>query len=145
MKNALEFALTQMTLPTHSRVICLIPLWLSQLKTLLGEGVINFRILFLKTTIWRVESKLLYSMIEKGKKGFLKKLCLILKQGMLSTFFVAYAWVFSGISLKRYWGLHVLVMSRTRFRVNPHSIVAWMFSCSHLNFRFSACFKQGVP
>ena len=24
-----------------------------------------------------------------------------------------------------YW-LYVLVMSRTRFRVNPHSIVAWM-------------------
>ena len=31
----------------------------------------------------RVGSKLLYSMIVKGKKEFLKKLCLILKQGML--------------------------------------------------------------
>ena len=72
-------------------------------------------------------------------------------------------------------------MSRTRFRVNPHSIVALMSrnslletgaksevyvtatqlnhlaslakwfgcgfesSCSHLNFRFRACFDQGVP
>ena len=46
-------------------------------------------------------------MIVEGKKEFLKKLC-ILKQGMLSTFLVAYAWVFSGISLKRYWGLLLL-------------------------------------
>ena len=44
-------------------------------------------------------------MIVEGKKEFLKKLCLILKQGMLSTFLVAYAQGFSGISLKRYWGL----------------------------------------
>ena len=29
--------------PTHSRVISLIPLWLSQSKTLLREGLINFR------------------------------------------------------------------------------------------------------
>ena len=49
----------------------------------------------------RVGSKLFHSMIVEGKKEFLKKLYLILKQGMLSAF--AYAWVFSGISLKRYW------------------------------------------
>ena len=71
----------------------------------------------------------------------------------------------------------VLIMSRTRFRVNPHYIVAWMSRnsllahssiiwpvwlngwvfiyelsgcgfksrCNHLNFRFRACFEQGVP
>ena len=50
-----------------------------------------------------VGSKLFQSMIVEGKKEFLKRLCLILKQGMLSTFLVAYAYVFSGISLKRYW------------------------------------------
>ena len=44
-------------------------------------------------------------MIVEGKKEFYKKLCLILKQEMLSTFLVAYAWAFSGISLKRYWRL----------------------------------------
>ena len=33
--------------------------------------------------------------------------------------------------------LYVLVMSCTRFRVNPHSI--------NLNFRFPTCFEQGVP
>ena len=50
-------------------------------------------------------SKLFHSMIVEGKKEFYKKLCLILKQEMLSTFLVSYAWAFSGISLKRYWGL----------------------------------------
>ena len=49
----------------------------------------------------RIGSKLFHSMIAEGKKEFLKKLCLILKQGMLSTFLVAYTWVFSGISLKK--------------------------------------------
>ena len=66
----------------------------------------NFRILFLKSTklfeFPRVGSKLLHSMIVEGKQEFLKKLCLILKQGMLLTFLVAYQCVFSGISSKRY-------------------------------------------
>ena len=42
-------------------------------------------------------------MIVKGKKEFLKKLRLI--QGVLSRFLVAYAWDFTGIILKSYWGL----------------------------------------
>ena len=50
-----------------------------------------------------VGSKLFHSVIVEGKKMFLKKLYLILKQGMLSTFLVA--WVFSDISLKGYWRL----------------------------------------
>ena len=86
----------------RSRVISLIPLRLSQLKKLLGEGLINFRILFLKTIklfeIKRVGSKLFHSMIVEGKKEFFKKLYSILKQGTLLRFLVAYAWVFSGIS-----------------------------------------------
>ena len=40
----------KMTRPTRSRVISLIPLWLSQLKTFLGEGLINFRFYFWKQT-----------------------------------------------------------------------------------------------
>ena len=51
--------------------------------------------------------------------------------------------------------------SRMHFRVNPHSIVAWMsrnsyhvrelsgcgfeFCCCHLNFRHCICFKKRVP
>ena len=111
----LKFVLAQMTLPTHSRVVSLIPLQLLQLKALLGEGLINFRILFLKSKklfeFRRAGSKLFYSMIVEGKKEFLKKLLLILKQVMLSNFLVTYELVFSGISLKRYWGflfLHIL-------------------------------------
>ena len=77
-----------------------------QLKILLGEGLINFRILFTETTksfeFRRVGPKLFHSMIVEGKKEFLKRFCLILNQGMLSTFFVVYAWVFSSISLKKY-------------------------------------------
>ena len=61
--------------------------------------------LFLESTklfeLRRVGSKLFHSMIVERKKEFLK-LCLILKQGMLSTFLVAHAWFFLGISLKRY-------------------------------------------
>ena len=52
--------------------------------------------LFLESTklfeLRRVGSKLFHSMIVERKKEFLK-LCLILKQGMLSTFLVAHACV----------------------------------------------------
>ena len=64
----------------------------------------------------------------------------------------------------RYIWLYVFVISRTRFRVNPHSKLPecqgtpcnWqslnlqisqsklVSECSHLTFRFRACFKQGV-
>ena len=39
----------------------------------------------------RVESKFFHSIIVEGKKEFLKKLSLILKQGMFLTFLVTYA------------------------------------------------------
>ena len=104
LKILLEFELTR------SHVISLIPSWLSQWKTLLGEGLINFRILLLKTTKLPKGSKFLHSMIVGEKKEFLKKLCLMLKKGMLPTFLVAYAWFFSVISLKRYWEIVLLQM-----------------------------------
>ena len=52
-----------------------------------------------------VGSKLFHSMIVEETREFLKKMCLILKEKMLSMFLLAYAWVFSGICLKRYWVL----------------------------------------
>ena len=104
----LKFVLRQMTLPTHGRVISLIPLLLLQLRTSLRESLRNVRILFLKLTklfvFRRVGYKLLHSINVEEKKEFLKKLYLILKQWMLSTFSVIYAWVFTGISLRRYFG-----------------------------------------
>ena len=84
----------------------------------------------------------------------------------------------------KFKGLHVIIMSRTRFGVNLHSIVClnvkeplarsrrhiwslsdcngiWthnhlvrkrtlnhlvkLFRSSHINFRYGACFEQGVP
>ena len=73
------------------------------------------------------------------------------------------------LSVRCIW-LYVLIMSRTRFRVNPNSdkysqhssiiwpvwLNGWVFvyelnGCgfesrySHLNFRYRACFEQGVP
>ena len=87
-------------------MVSLTLLWLSQSKTLLGKGLINFRILFLKTTklleFQRVGSKLFHSMIVKGKKKF-KAVVSNVKKEMLSTFLVVYGcFCFSSISLKRY-------------------------------------------
>ena len=63
--------------PSRSLVINLIPLGLWQLKRLLADGLINFRILFLKILklleflmLW---SSLFHSIIVDGKKQFLKK------------------------------------------------------------------------
>ena len=61
----------------------------------------------------KVGSKLFHSMIVKRKKKFLKKLCLILKQEILSTFRVAYALAFSGINLKIYWGFSFCKFCKT--------------------------------
>ena len=52
------------------------------------------------------------------------------------------------LSVRCIW-LYVLIISRTRFRVNPHSIVDWMSwlesRCTYVIFRFHACFEEGVP
>ena len=91
-KLCLNLCSRKWLIPTRNLVISLIPFWLLQLKTLFEEGLINVMKLFLKPTklfkFWRVGSKLFHSIIVEGKKKFLKKLCLILKLGMLSTFLV---------------------------------------------------------
>ena len=78
--------------PSRSLVINLIPLGLWQLKRLLADGLINFRILFLKILklleflmLW---SSLFHSIIVDGKKQFFKKVCLVLKKGILYIFLV---------------------------------------------------------
>ena len=59
------------------------------------------------------------------------------------------------LSVRCIW-LCVLIMSRTSLRVNFSDWPVWVFvcelsgcgfesHCNHLNFRFRACFKQGVP
>ena len=77
---------------SRSLVINLTPLGLWQLKRLLADGLIICRILFLKILklleflmLW---SSLLHSIIVDGKKQLLKKLCLVLKKGILCIFLV---------------------------------------------------------
>ena len=73
--------------PSHSLVINLIPLGLWWLKRLLADGLINFRTLFLKILklleflmLW---SSLFHSIIVDRKKEGFKKVCLVLKKGIL--------------------------------------------------------------
>ena len=70
-------AVDSISKPSCSLVINLIPLGLWQLKRLLGDGLINFRILVLKILrllefliLW---SRLFHSIIVDGKKQFWKK------------------------------------------------------------------------
>ena len=73
--------------PRLSFVRYLIPLVLKQLCVLLGEGLINFKIHFLKMLRlleFRIDkSRLFHSIAAEGKNEFLKKLCLIWKRGKL--------------------------------------------------------------
>ena len=78
--------------PRCSLVMYLIPLQLGQLKTLFGDGLINFSKFFLKTlrlvALWRLGFSLFYSMAVGGKKEFLKKLFLVRNGVVLCTFLV---------------------------------------------------------
>ena len=68
---------------------CLIPLVSKQLCVLLGEGLINFKILFLqklKLSKFQTDfSRLSHSIITEEKKEFLKNLCLKKKEVCFST------------------------------------------------------------
>ena len=72
--------------PSHSLVINLIPLGLWQLKRLLADGLINFRILFLKIlkllAFLMLRSSLFHSIIVDVKEEFFIKVCLVLKKGI---------------------------------------------------------------
>ena len=91
-KLYLNLSLRKWLEPSRSLVINLIPLELWQLKRLLADGLINFRILFLKILklleflmLW---SSLFHSAIVDRKKEFLKKVCLVLRRGILKMFLV---------------------------------------------------------
>ena len=77
---------------SRSLVINLIPLGLWQLKRLLADSLINFRILFLKILklleFLMLQSSLFHSIIVHGKKEFFKKVCLVLKKGILCIYLV---------------------------------------------------------
>ena len=92
--------------PNLNLAINLIPLGLWQLKIQLEDGLINFKILFLKAEkvleFLIFKSKLFHSITVDGKKEFIKKLCLPLKWGILSLVLVLYALLMLGIILKWY-------------------------------------------
>ena len=94
--------------PNLNLVINLIPLGLWQLKTEFEDGLINFKILFLKAEkvleFLIFKSKLFHSMTVDGKKRIYKKLCLPLKRGILSLVLVLYALLTLGSILRRYSG-----------------------------------------
>ena len=89
--------------PSLSLVTNLIPFGEWQWKTLLGEGLINFKTLFLKTLypaeFLREWSSLFHSKIAGRKNMVLKKLCSKLKEGTSATCLAWYGSLWVDVSL----------------------------------------------
>ena len=90
-------------IPLCNHLISRIPLELLQSKALLGKGLINFRILFLKSAklfeFRRVGSNLFHSIIEEGEKVF-EEVVSDFRTGNVINISCSIWKVFSGISLK---------------------------------------------
>ena len=108
LKIVPKLVLTEGLKPRLNQVINLIRLRQRELKTEFENGLINFKILFLKaekvSEFLNFKSKLFHSMTVDGKKEFIKKLCLPLKSRMLLLVLVLYALLILGSILKRYFG-----------------------------------------
>ena len=108
LKIVPKLVLTEGLKPKLNQVINLIRLRQRELKTEFENGLINFKILFLKaekvSEFLNFKSKLFHSMTVDGKKEFIKKLCLPLKSRMLLLVLVLYALLILGSILKRYFG-----------------------------------------
>ena len=91
-KLCLNLCLRKWLKRNHSLVINLIPWGFWHLKRLLADGLINFRLFFLKILklleFFMLWSSLFHSVIVDGKKEFLKKVCLVLRRGILWIFLV---------------------------------------------------------
>ena len=92
LESCLNFCSRKWLRPRRSLVKYLIPLPLWQLKTLFGDGLINFNKFFLKT-LWlvalrRLRSYMFHLITVDGKKIFLKKLRLVWNGVILSVFLV---------------------------------------------------------
>ena len=105
LKIVPKLVLTEGLKPKLNQVINLIRLRQRELKTEFENGLINFKILFLKaekvSEFLNFKSKLFHSMTVDGKKEFIKKLCLALKRGIILVL-VLYALLTLGSVLKRY-------------------------------------------
>ena len=94
--------------PNLNLVNNLTPLGLWQLKTVLPEGRMKFKSIFLKiyklSELRIFRSSLFHSITVEGKKEFRKKLCFTLNRGILLVFLVLYVLTEVGIILNRYFG-----------------------------------------
>ena len=94
--------------PSLNLVSNLTPLRLWQLKTLLPEGRLNFKRLFLKifklSELRIFRSNLSHSVIAEGKKEFRKMISFTLNWGILLVFLVLYLFTVTGIMFKMYFG-----------------------------------------
>ena len=86
----------------------LTPLGLWQLKTVLPEGRMKFKIVFLKifklSELRMFRSSLFHSITAEGKKKFRKRLCFTLNREILLVLLVLYVLTEVGIILNRYFG-----------------------------------------
>ena len=94
--------------PNLNLVNNLTPLGLWQLKTVLPEGRVKFKSVFLKifklSELQIFMSSLFHLITAEGKKEFWKKLCFTLNRGILLVFLVLYVLTEVGIILNRYFG-----------------------------------------
>ena len=86
----------------------LTPLGLWQLKIVLSEGRMKFKIVFLKifklSELRMFRSSLFHSITAEGNKKFRKKLCFTLNREILLVFLVLFILTEAGIILNRYFG-----------------------------------------
>ena len=107
-KLRLNFCSQRWLKPNLNLVNNLTPLGLRQLKTVLPEGRMKFKSVFLKIfnlfelRIFR--STLFHSTTAEGKKEFWNKLCFTLNRGILLEFLVLYVLTKVGIILNKYFG-----------------------------------------
>lgn len=110
--------LTQMTWHKQSLVLGFMSFVLWEIYTEFENGGINYKMWFLNVFLPKFRkliSNLLHLMILDRKRKFLKELCFVLKNGKLKKFLLLYNECFTGIKLKRYWGLWFLnVVKQTK-------------------------------
>ena len=126
--------------PNLNLVNNLTPLGLWQLKTVLPEGRMKFKSVFLKifklSELQIFMSSLFHLITAEGKKEFWKKLCFTLNRGILLEFLVLYVLTKVGIILNKYFGQLYLKISKkaTKFPVPYFSLrvskPSWSYSLS---------------
>ena len=139
-KLRLSFCSQRWVKPNFNLVNNLTPLRLWQLKTVLSEGRMKFKSIFLKIfklfELRLFRFSFFHSTTTERKKEFWKKLCFILNRGILLEFLVLYVLTKVGIILNKYFGQLYLKISKkaTKFPVPYFSLrvskPSWSYSLS---------------